>query len=107
MEVAVCVDETDICDERFGVDEFVEGDETVFHLSDGGDHVTVEFFFDECDVCANAEASAEHDIVSMGACATCFITELYAVDFDFGEVTFFKSFHDHFGDEVSEVDIAE
>jgi hypothetical protein len=107
VEVAVGVDITDFGNEGFGIDEFVEGHETVFHLSNGGDHEAIETFFDECDVGTDAEASTEHDVIGVGAGATSFVTELNTVDFDFGHTEFFEAFHDHFGDEMSKMDIAE
>jgi hypothetical protein len=107
VEVAVGVDITDFCDEGFGIDEFVERHEAVFHLANGGNHVTIETFFNECNVGTDAEASTEHDVIGVGAGAACFVTELNTVDFDFRHTEVFEAFHDHFGNEVSKMDITE
>ena len=107
MEIAARVDISDFSDECDGVDEFVEWYEAVFELADRRDHVSIELFFDECDIGADAEAAAEHDVVGMWACTARFVAELNAVDFDFLQPEFFESFHAHFCDEVAEVYIAQ
>ena len=56
MEVAVGVDVADFGDECFGIDEFAEGHEAMIELSDRRDHMAIEIFFDEGDVCPDAEA---------------------------------------------------
>ena len=58
MEIAARVDISDFSDECDGVDEFVEWYEAVFELADRRDHVSIEMFFDECDLGAAAAAGA-------------------------------------------------
>ena len=107
VEIAVWIDVADFRDEGLGIDEVAERDEAVIELADHGDHVTVEIFFDERDVSADAEAAAQHDVESVRRCATGFITELYAVNLDFGKVALFEAFHDELGDEMTDVDVAQ
>ena len=107
MEIAVGIDVSDFGDECFWIYELGEGNEAVIELTDGRDHLTVETFFDERDVSADAECGTEHDVEGVWRRASRFITELNAVDFDFGEVSFFETFRRHFCDEVSQMDVAQ
>src|SRR6185436_4610727 len=62
VEVAVGLDVANFGDERFGIDEFVEGNEVELELADDRDHHAIETILNESAVGTDAQLAAEHHV---------------------------------------------